>query len=325
MTPTIVVNGLLNSDSWRMIKQIGYSKQNGVAPQEFRFRQPAMIRQVNIWNNNNYGTIRDLDVVFDGDTNGAVHVTLPPSGDEVSIPINPPRRVTGGIVLQIKSWRDSPRPDVALVGLDNVQFLTTPDTRPGAPVALDNVGGLVAYPHGKGGLLLCQLKFSVEGDTSENQAKKRRILSTLLQNAGVGTQSAQVTLPGVNVAFTTVDLTRYANRQLKAQSGQTGWFGDANRDLRSLPRGKQTLAGVEFFISDYVNAPVPQAIVLGTPNAPNGLNALPPQVTGILIGRKADALYFLHTAPGVATGTRRRAQARRFPRPGSVGLCGELR
>ncbi|HEY0867302.1 MAG TPA: hypothetical protein VGE01_07985, partial [Fimbriimonas sp.] len=138
--PYNFVNGLLNSDSWRTIRQL-WIPENGNLRLEFGARRPETIRQINVWNNTNYSTIKDLDIVIDGDMANPVRAVLPDSGDLTEIKLDPPRKVEKSIAFIVKSWR---RPFVVrdgvtlrLVGIDDVQFLRADS--PKNKVALDNV------------------------------------------------------------------------------------------------------------------------------------------------------------------------------------------
>ena len=102
-----------------------------------------------------------------------------------------PREVEKTITLQIRSWRQKRlgRPDLRLVGIDNVQFLRP--SEPGNTVFIDNAGGLVAFPRGRGGFFLNQLKFMKNEPNRENTDKKLRIWAILLQNMGIASRSSR--------------------------------------------------------------------------------------------------------------------------------------
>ncbi len=285
-------NGMLNSDNWRYIRQI-WVPEDGAEPLVFRFRRPDTISRVRIWNNANYWTIEDLDIIFDGDEENAVRVRLPDSYDLTEVELPEPTHVEESITLQIRSWRKRrpDRPDLRLVGIDNVQFI-----RPFPPdeaVVIDNAGGLVAYRRGEGGTLLNQIKFMDEEPNPKNADKKLNVLGTLLRNMGVGFGGAAVAVPGINVRVHPVDLLDHCTQFLSEQEEKAGWFGDRGRDMRRLPVGEQVMADVLYDLVDYATAPVSDCIVLGARGAPEGL---PESVEGIEVGRKADVLFFLHTA-----------------------------
>jgi beta-galactosidase len=294
--PYNFVNGILNDDSWRCIQQIWIDEQ-GPKPLVFRLRKPDTLDTVRIWNNANYWTIEDIDVILDGDPKSAIRLTLPDGYGVATAKLPKPAPVQKTITLQIRTWRERPlaRPDLRLVGIDNVQFL-----RPAPPekaVALDSVGGLVVYPNGKGGMLLNQLKFLEDEPRESNAAQKVRLLGVLLQNMGVGSRSAAVVaVPGVNVRFHTINLQEFGNAYLDDRSGKAGWFGSKGQNLATLPRGQQVLADVTYHVVDYRTAPTPDVLMLGGSRAHRAARGLAGEIKGIPVGRKADTLYFLHTA-----------------------------
>ncbi len=298
--PYNLVNNMMNEDSWRYIRQFGVPENPNqeATPILFHLRHPETIAQVNIWNNANYGTIKDLDIVFDGDETHAIHTELPDSYDVTRVAIDPPRQAARTISLKIHSWREpkGDRKDVRLVGLDNVQFLRA---RSPKGVFLDSVGGLVAFPVDSedpalGGIFLNQINFSFENETAENVAKKRRILSVLLRNMSVGSASQRrVAIPGVNLRYEPVPLVGSANHYMKETGGRIGWFGQKGQDLRDLKVGQRQLADVTYDLIEFTTAPAPDILMLGARNSPAGL---PKEITNIQVGRKADVLFFLQAA-----------------------------
>lgn len=295
--PFNFVNGMISSDFWRYIRQI-WVPQDQTVPLTFTLRRPDVVKTINIWNNENYWTVKDLGIYFDGNKARSVHATLPDSSDFTIVELPEPVRVEENVTLEIRSWRRHPldRKELRLVGIDNVQFLR-PAPKQGA-IFLDNVGGLVAFPRGSGGLFLCQLKFMADEPRPENADKKLRILSVLLQNMGVGSRSAaKVAVPGVNVRFTPINIQEYCNAYLAGRADKAGWFGDKNKDMKSLPRGRAEFADVAYHVVDYLTAPIPDCIILGGQRAqPRSIRDKSPAVAGIKVGRKADLLYSLHTA-----------------------------
>jgi beta-galactosidase len=147
-------------------------------------------------------------------------------------------------------------------------------------------------------VFLNQLKFMKDEPRPENDGRKLRILGVLLQNMGVGFRSAAtVAVPGVNVRFATHNLQEYCTAYLDDKSGKPGWFGRKGENLAALPRGRHDFADVTYHVVDYGTAPIPDCIILGGQRAhPRAIRSLPEKVEGIKVSRKADLLYFLHTA-----------------------------
>ena len=169
--PYNYVNGMLNSDFWKYIRQI-WIGDNGPAPLVFTVRRPETIKEVRIWNNTNYGTIEDIDVIFDGDKANAVRMTLPDESRMVAVKLDKPKTARRNITLQIRTWRTKPQTNKQpnLVGIDNVQFIR--DRRPSDGVFLDRAGGLVVFENGKGGIFLNQIKFMEDEPLKEMTVKK---------------------------------------------------------------------------------------------------------------------------------------------------------
>jgi hypothetical protein len=118
-------------------------------------------------------------------------------------------------------------------------------------------------------LLLTNLGCELKGDSDTRQARLRRLAA---------------------YQFTPIDLGKYANRGLKddKEKGIIGWANQGENDMRELPTGSQTFAGIPFLIS------TPKSVItLFSMQAGN--TDLPKQVKGIKVGQKADALFFLHT------------------------------
>jgi hypothetical protein len=294
--PFNFVNGMLSSDFWKYIQQL-WIPEEGTLTLTFNLRRPDVLKTIKIWNNEAYWTIKDLEIVIDGDSANPIRMTLPDSSDLTTIELPEAIRVEKTIQLEVKSWRERPlkRTDVRLVGIDNLQFLRPEE--PSGSISIDNAGGLVAFPRGKGGFLLSQIKFMAEEPRPENAAKKLRMLGVLLQNMGIGSKAASlVAVPGVNVRFTPVTIQEFCNGYLDEKPGKTGWFGRKGENLAALPRGQSDLADVTYHVVDYATAPVPDCIMLGGRGAPGAIRDLPESVERIPVGAKADLLYFLQAA-----------------------------
>ncbi|MBM3474613.1 MAG: hypothetical protein FJX75_15220 [Armatimonadetes bacterium] len=160
-------------------------------------------------------------------------------------------------------------------------------------VRLTRPGGLLQVPAGEGYFLLNQLRW--DQPVADAAVTASRFRNLLLTNLGCTIRSEGGAIAARQrrlrqYEFFTVDLSPYANRGLAddAAAGIVGWTNQGENDMRALPTGRQTFAGIPFFI-----ASPKAAIVLHSVSA-NNLE-LPKEVTGIKIGRKADVLFLLHT------------------------------
>jgi hypothetical protein len=170
-------------------------------------------------------------------------------------------------------------------------------------VALTRPCALLQVPADKGVFLLNQLR--LDQPAADVEPTVARLRSLLLNNLGCTLRS-----PGgganaraqrlANYQFMPIDLTPYANRGLKDDkaAGIIGWSNQGENDMRSLPTGRQSFAGVPFAIA----APK-SAVVLYSISA-TGNKELPKEVKGIKVNARADSLFFLHgSAYFTGTGT----------------------
>ena len=58
-----------------------------------------------------------------------------------------------------------------------------------------NIGGMMEYPHGQGGIVLCNLLFKETEEVPENAVKKRNILAALLRNLKAPFSSGRASSP----------------------------------------------------------------------------------------------------------------------------------
>jgi beta-galactosidase len=133
------------------------------------------------------------------------------------------------------------------------------------------------------------LRFKDSEEVPGNALKKRSVLASILRNLGAPFGGGKTVIAGARLTCTPIDLSKHANQYRT----ERGWFGDARWTLKDLPVGEQKLAGVSYSIYDFPTSPVPTCIMLAGPNVPG---QLPAEVKGIAVNRKADALFFLHTA-----------------------------
>jgi hypothetical protein len=80
------------------------------------------------------------------------------------------------------------------------------------------------------------------------------------------------------------------NAYVRSDKQPAWWQGPG--DLSGLPVGEQTFAGVRFRLADFTTSPVPSAFMLRGA----GSSVKDERIDGLVIGAKADALFFLHTS-----------------------------
>jgi len=149
---------------------------------------------------------------------------------------------------------------------------------------------LLEIPSGKGCFIVSQI--NLHKPIGNAKVTARRLASLLFTNLGAriknsGQLEKKRKIRLASYKFSTVDLTPFANRGLKDDQAKkiVGWSNQGENDMRNLPIGKQAFANVPFFIGSPKSA-----IVLYSKSSKN--MSLPKQVN-ILLGKKADALFFL--------------------------------
>ena len=151
-----------------------------------------------------------------------------------------------------------------------------------------NIGGLVKYPRGNGGLMLNQYRIMAHESNPLNREKKRTVIATILRNLGAPFSGAKMVIAGSGLQYTPISLESYANVFLTSEQG----WPDRKHDLSALPLGRQTFRSVPYEIRDFTTSPLESGVTLAHDRLKS--NAQKEKVT-IEIGRQADALFFLHT------------------------------
>jgi beta-galactosidase len=249
-----------------------------------RQEQPT---QLDLIDNGNYNLLNRIELTYDGDVAEPGVVPLKPEKDIVqSFPL--PERKATRIHVKLASWEERQGPPV--IGIDNWWITVKRSPEFYAKVKpLLNVGALVKYPQGRGGVLLCELNVPEHEQNPENGPKRRALVATLLRNLGAVFSGGRTLVAGSGLSYQPVPLDESCNQFL---TKDRGWFEDDKRDLRQFPVGENRFAGVNYLVRDFKTSPLPCAISL---EGGKVKTALPPEVKGIAIGRRADALFFLHT------------------------------
>jgi hypothetical protein len=158
-------------------------------------------------------------------------------------------------------------------------------------VRLTRPSAMIQAPAGKGFIVLNQLRF--DQTVSEVAPLAQQMRNLLLTNLGCDlrgdTDVAQARLRRLaQYQFKEIDLSAHVNHALRDDKakGLVGWTNQGENDMRELPVGRQTFAGVPFTICS------PRSAVVLYSTAAN-MNE-PKEVKGIKVGQKADALFFLH-------------------------------
>jgi len=275
--PRNMVNGFTSADAWKLIHYMG----TGSPRRTFTLPREETIDRLSIVLNTHYSIATQVRLYFDDDPAPLVLATQP-NGERQDFDIEP--RPARKLTVELAEF-DKPG---EVTGIDNLwlHVVRPPEWREKVKPLL-NIGGLVKYPMGKGGLVLNQISAKDTEPVPDNLQKKRVIVATLLRNLHAVFAGGNV-LTAANLSFQPIAINEQCNQYLTADRG---WFEGA-RDLSHLPHGDVVLDGVPYTIRDFKTSPLPSCVMLGGPGV---RGQMANEVTGLRVGAKADVLYFLHT------------------------------
>ena len=286
-----ITNGFVGADGWPLI--INYPLEKDAAGKfkpsiiPLSFPKPQTLTEFTWIGNKNYWI--PTKVSLSAGSNKQTF-TVPANDEPQALALK--AGTTGkDWTLAVEGWEE--RPNVgALIGIDNIYLKAQRPADFYTKVKpMLNIGGMMHYPRGAGGMVLANMAFKDNEVVPLNKVKKRNIMASLLRNLKAPFGGASVVV-GTNVNYKPINFGDFQSKLTQYRT-ERGWFGDNNRTFNSLQKGDQTFAGVKFNIYDFSTSPVPTAIMLGGDGIPNN----PPQeVKDIPLNVKADALFFLHTA-----------------------------
>lgn len=283
--PGNMVNGYTADDTWRFCYSIALD-----AGQKTRWTmelpKPEELTSFGIVLNVIYHKVTRIDLYLDEDPTPITLITRP-THDRQDFPIAP--RKARRITIELAEWEKSGTANV--IGIDNLWLgVRRPREFLERVKPLLNIGGLVRYDQGEGGILLNQLNILAQEVNPVNAEKKATITKALLKNLGATFAGSAMVVVGANLAYSPIELAAGICNAYTAKDAEPGWFEQGPGDLSHLPVGEQTLAGVPFRLPDFRTSPVPSVVML----TGNGSDTETDHVRGIAVGRKADALFFLH-------------------------------
>ena len=182
-----------------------------------------------------------------------------------------------------------------ITGIENLKILAKRSEQWEEKVRpLLNIGGLVAYNMGEGGILLNQLNIKKRELNPATVKKKQAMVKTILANLGAVVGGAKPVVVGTNLEFRPVDIPDETYNAYNMHRENPGWFRSRlarNADLSGLPEGENRFEGVLYSVPEFKTSIVPSVIMLRG----SGTQVQAKKVEGIKVGRQADALFFLHT------------------------------
>jgi hypothetical protein len=284
--PRNMVNGFTSDDNWSFCYTIlldrGQAKTWTLHLPKEEELSALRIRPSRI-----YHPITRMNLYVDDDpTPIPVELRADPTTQEVMLP---PRRAKT-VTCEVAAWAE--RGDANIVVIDNLWLLVKrPDDYLRRVKPLLNIGGLVRYDEGRGGILLNQLKLPEHEVNPVNAGKKQAIVKTVLGNLGAIFAGAQTVVAGDQLAYVPLRIPDARFNAYAVRGKQPAWLSGPG-DFAGLPVGDQTFARVRFWLSDFSTSPVPSVFMLRG----QGSAVQESEIGGIEVKRQADAVFFLHTA-----------------------------
>jgi beta-galactosidase len=277
--PRNVVKGFTSHDAWKLIHYMPTT-----APRlTLTLPREEEITDLSIILNTHYAKATRVNLYYDGDKE-PVALTTKPTDERQDFTLKP--RKARKIAVELADFSDL-NLDKSVTGIENLQIrVRRSDAWRQRVKPLLNIGGLVKYPMGEGGLVLNQLRIPAQEGVPVNAEKKRAIVTALLRNLGAVFSGGKVLTLG-DLSFRPIPLGEQCNQFL---SKDRGWL-QGNRDLAHLPAGRNTFAGVSYDVVDFKTSPVPSCVMLAGPGAKGKLATS----VSLKVGGKADSLFFLHT------------------------------
>lgn len=286
--PRNMVNGFTSDDNWAFTYTIIMDRGDS---RKFKLTLPKEEELValRIRPSRIYHPITKMNVYFDDDPTPVV-ADIPVREQPIIEDIPVPGRKAKTITLEVAEWAE--RGDKNIVVIDNIWLIVKRSDEYMENVSsILNVGGLMKYKIGQGGILLNQLTINEREQNPVNAVKKGTIVKTLLANAGAVFSGGKTVVVGGDVTYEPVSIADNAFNAYVHHRGEPSWFAGPG-DMSAIPVGEQTFAKVDFRLSDFSTSPVPSAFMLGC----RSNKVKDQEIKGIKVGRKADALFFLHTA-----------------------------
>jgi len=281
--PRNMVNGFSGQDHWRLGFTIHVHKGD---PTQFTLELPReetitgfMVDPADIFNG-----ITEIQLTFDGNEKDVEVLKLSGTNEEESFTFEP--REATKVTINVTEWKQTRERN--LIGLDNLKIeVQRPENFEERVRPMLNIGGLIKYPRGEGGVVVNQYRIAGSESNPLNRVKKETVTGTILRNLGAPFSGSGAVIAGSNLEYTPISMEEVANLYLQKDQGFP-----RNPDLSSLPLGKQTFEDVDFLIRDFSTSPLESAVTLKHPRLKSNAESDSVEIT---VDRKADALFFLHS------------------------------
>ena len=283
--PRNMVNGFTSDDNWvftyTIIMDQGHKKKFTLELPKEEELVSLKIRPSKI-----YHPISKIKIYFDDDPEPVI-AEIPVREQPIIEDIPVPGRKAKKITLEVAEWQE--RGDANIVVIDNIWLqVKRSDDYTKNVASLLNVGALMVYRKGKGGIFLNQLNILPQETNPDNAVKKSTIVKTVLKNMGAIFAGKKTEIDHEIYAYAPITIKDSAFNAYVNQKGNPPWYPGG--EMSAMPVGNRKFAGVDFYLSDFSTSPVPSVFMLaGEGSKTKELNI------NIPIEKKADSLFFLHT------------------------------
>ncbi len=183
--PLNLVNGFTGVDDWKYCFVL-YTRTSKL---EFDMELPREETpvQLEIVPSSVSYILTKIELTYDGDAQHVQTLNLNSQGGRQSLKLSPCKVKV--IHVKLAEWQNPKGGGVknpeGAIGIDNLWLRVerTAEFRAKVKPFL-NIGGLVKYPRGKGGIILCQLNIPEKEVVPENRVKREALLGALLNNIG---------------------------------------------------------------------------------------------------------------------------------------------
>ncbi|HEY3319348.1 MAG TPA: glycoside hydrolase family 2 TIM barrel-domain containing protein [Planctomycetota bacterium] len=285
--PLNMVNNYTADDTWRFCYSIDLTRGDKTK-WTMELPRAEEITNFAIVLNVIYHKVTKINLYFDDDPMPFTMNTRPTHDrQEFAVPNKKAKKIT----MELAEWEKSGT--VNVIGIDNfwISVKRSPEFLKNVRPLL-NIGGLLRYNKGQGGILTNQLNIVEHEKNPINAEKKATITKTLLKNLGATFEGGGAIVVGANLKFTPVKFAEGVFNAYLKKNNKAGWFANHKvGDMSGLPTGENKFAGVTYSIADFRTSPVPSCCMLQG----HFTNVQTKEIKGIAVNQKADALFFLHT------------------------------
>jgi len=282
--PPNLFNGFTADDSWRYCFSIILDRGDKTK-WTMELPRPEEIINFSIVLNVIYHKVTKINLYFDDDPRPFTIRTRPTHDrQDFAVDGRKARRIT----IELAEWEKSGRQNV--IGIDNMWIgVKRPERFLENVKPLLNIGALMRYNMGAGGIVLNQLNILQSEKLPVNAEKKANITRVLLRNLGAVFAGGKTVVVGAGLKYTPIPFEDGRPNAYLTRRAKTPWFSH-RYDLGHIPVGENTFAGVRFVLADFRTSPVPSCFMLKG----HGSRAKDSEIKAIKVGRKCDALFFLH-------------------------------